>query len=176
MKVHSLGFGSKVNLSDHEFIPDGCYKVVGGLCLPTTRFSEVGVMRGNIVVVFISKSGDVYFNDCCDFIITGDTFDFLFSYSRLGVKVRYYCSDNDLNIWRFLKSFDLRPSVIRIDPIVDSQIYDIIYNNLHSGVLKIRKGSDIYKKFGVFLSQPGRELNPFLVSVGNILHGERLIL
>lgn len=175
MNVHSLGFGSKCRLEGHSFIPDGVYKVVGGLCLPTTRFSSVGVMRGCFCVGFLTDSGQVFFDDFVDFAIADDAVGFLSRYSKWGVKVRYYCSDNDLNLWRFLSGFRVRPSIRRLESIVESQVYDIIYNNLHLGNLKMLKGSDIYKKFGLFISQPGRELNSFLVSVANILHGERLL-
>jgi hypothetical protein len=172
--IRSCGFGGKAQIESKlgHWIPSGIYDIRGGFCLPTSRFRSGQMMTGCIVMSCV-KDGVCRLIHSFDYVLFEDLTRPLSQYQ--GVAHRLYTSDVPLDTHRMLREFKPKPKVFYLEPIPKEQIFDIILRNLHKERLLFEKDSDIYKNLGLFLANPEFELNQFLLSLGNLLYGIKLI-
>jgi hypothetical protein len=130
------------------------------------------MMTGGLILSCV-KDDICYLLSYHDYVLFDELVPILEEYD--GVLHRFYTSDSPLDTFRMLREFKPRPKVSYLDPIPGDQAMDIILRNLHKERLLFEKNSDIYKSLGLFLANPEFELNQFLLSLGNLLYGIKLI-
>lgn len=156
MSDKCLGFDSKVRY---------CGKVwqyFFGLAEPSSSYDKFSRELFGGLVCGLWDGEVLRLLDFISFRRTAEVSDYEFILG--GVRPRLYTDA------RYVRYAD-RYSPYYVDRRKLDEYSDIVLQKVHDGCLQFEKGGVVYKKMGLFLSNPGSRKNEFIASLGVLLYG-----
>lgn len=171
----SLGFDGKGQVSG-LWMPSGTYRFLGGVSLPSRSYISGSIRLEGSFVWGCYSEGYVYLLDSLSWNNCLEVDDFFNKPMYDGFVLRFMSGAGDNLSWRNIVKFseldeNRQPRFIYLDKLSDVELGDIILRFLHLGRLKYERGGLMYKKLGLFLTNPKLELDAFLESLGYLLSG-----